>query len=102
HRHTSVRLGFPDVPHPASPLGRTTGGEIDTAKAFPRVRGRWTGCKGSAARSASVDRRPMRRHLLGLWLGVSIALTASAAWAASEIWLPNGTAPDPLTSAPQH
>ncbi len=43
----------------------------------------------------------MRRHLLVLWVVVTVTLTSSAAWAASEVWLPSGTAPDPLTSAPQ-
>ena len=44
----------------------------------------------------------MNRALLVASLVVSMALTGSASWAASEIWLPNGNAPDPLTSAPQH
>lgn len=43
----------------------------------------------------------MRRRLLALWVVVTVTLTSSAAWAASEIWLPNGSVPDPLTSAPQ-
>src|SRR5574341_2270674 len=43
-----------------------------------------------------------RRHLFVLWVVVTLTMTSSAAWAASEVWLPNGSAPDPLTSAPQH
>ena len=43
----------------------------------------------------------MRRALLALWVAISVALTSSAAGAASEVWLPNGNAADPLTSAPQ-
>ena len=43
----------------------------------------------------------MTRHLFTLWVVVTLTLTSGAAWAASEVWLPNGSAPDPLTSAPQ-
>jgi hypothetical protein len=43
----------------------------------------------------------MRRPLLVLWVVVTVTLTSSAAWAASEVWLPNGTQSDPLTSTPQ-
>ena len=43
----------------------------------------------------------MRRALLVLWAVATVALTSSAAWATSEVWLPNGNAPDPLTSVPQ-
>jgi hypothetical protein len=43
----------------------------------------------------------MTRHLFTLWVVVTLTLASSATWAASEVWLPNGTAPDPLTSAPQ-
>lgn len=43
----------------------------------------------------------MRRPLLVLWVVAIVTLTSSAAWGASEVWLPNGSAPDPLTSAPQ-
>ena len=50
---------------------------------------------------ASLKRWPTRRHLFVLWVVVTVTLTSSAAWAASEVWLPNGSAPDPLTSAPQ-
>ncbi len=43
----------------------------------------------------------MRRALLVLWAVATVALTSSAAGASSEVWLPNGNAADPLTSAPQ-
>ena len=43
----------------------------------------------------------MRRLLLVLWVAAAVTLASSPAWAASEVWLPNGNAADPLTSAPQ-
>jgi hypothetical protein len=43
----------------------------------------------------------MRRHLFTLWVVVTLTLASSAAWAASEVWLPNGSAADDLTSTPQ-
>jgi hypothetical protein len=43
----------------------------------------------------------MTRHLLTLWVVAALTLASSAAWAASEVRLPNGSGPDPLTSTPQ-
>jgi hypothetical protein len=43
----------------------------------------------------------MRRLLLILWVSLAAVLASSLACAASEVWLPGGAMPDPLTSPPQ-
>ena len=42
----------------------------------------------------------MRRHLLMLCVALAAVLASGVACAASEVWLPGGMAPDPLTSPP--
>jgi hypothetical protein len=44
---------------------------------------------------------PMSCRLSMLWVVVTAVLASGVASPASEVWLPGGTMPDPLTSAPQ-